>query len=338
MLAGTVTTVVATIDGEVVSTSPPTITVTSDDSSPQASDTLVGVPLIDMTGTYLGFEGGLYPGGLNTMPRTHLDAGLRLASQIEPLNSSGAPDGGGSVVLMSLGMSNTRDHWNTFMSDANSDPDLSSDLVLVQGAQGGQAASSWEDRDANTYDTAEGSLSDAGVTESQVQALWLLQANPGPSVALPDANADAFILVGQLANIVRASKTRYPNLKQIFFSSRVYSCARSGLNPEPYAYESGFSVKWLIEAQIAQIQIETGVIHPLAGDLDYDSGVAPWLGWSAYLWADGTNPRSDGLVWLDSDLAGDCTHPADSGAAKSSALQLGFFKTAAVSKGWFLKN
>ncbi len=332
MFAGTAT-LVATIDGEIMSSSPPTMTPTSDDSSPQASDTLVGVPLIDMTGTYLGFEGGLYPGGLNTMSQAHLDAALSFASQIEPLNSSGVPNAGGTVVLMSLGMSNTRDHWDTFMSDANADADLSSDLVLVQGAQGGQAAPAWEDWDDNTYDTAEGFLSNAGVTESQVQALWVLQANPGPTVALPDANADAFTLVGQFGNIVRAAKTRYPNLKQIFFSSRIYSCALTGLNPEPYAYESGFSVKWLIEAQINQM--ETGTIDPTVGDLDYDTGVAPWLGWSAYLWADGTNPRSDGLVWLDSDLAGDCTHPADSGTAKSSALQLEFFKTAAVSTGWF---
>ena len=58
------------------------------------------------------------------------------------------------------------------------------------------------------------------------------------------------------------------------------------MNPEPYAYESGFSMKWLIEAQINQM--ETGVIDPDAGDLDYDSGVAPWLAWGTYLWADGT--------------------------------------------------
>ena len=69
-----------------------------DDLPPPASDTLVGVPIIDMTGTYLGFEGGLYPGGLNTMSPAHLDAGLSFASQIEPLNSSGVPDAGGDAA------------------------------------------------------------------------------------------------------------------------------------------------------------------------------------------------------------------------------------------------
>ena len=275
---------------------------------PSQGDTLIGVPLMDMTGAYLGFEGGLYPGGLNTMPQAHLDAGVRFASQVQPLNGSGGADPNGQIVIMSLGMSNTREHWNTFMGDANADPDVSNDLVLVQGAASGQVAANWESPNQPGYNNAANALSSAGVTADQVQTIWLLQANRSPTISLPDPNADAFELFERLGNVVRSAKIVYPNLEQIFFSSRIYSCARTGLNPEPYAYESGFSVKWLIEAQIDQM--ETGTIDPSAGDLDYDSGVAPWLGWSAYLWADGTNPRSDGLVWLDSDLQGDCTHPA----------------------------
>ena len=65
------------------------------------------------------------------------------------------------------------------------------------------------------------------------------------------------------------------------------------LNPEPFAYESAFSMKWLIEAQVDQ-QKGKG-IHPIAGNLDYNT-VAPWLGWGAYLWANGLVPRGDGLV------------------------------------------
>ncbi len=295
-------------------------------------DTLIGVPLMDMAGTYKGFAGGLYPGG-NTMPQAHFDAGLAFADAIEPLDADGNPDPGGRYALMSLGMSNTQQHFATFIGRVGGDAAVNDRLVVVNGAQGGQAGPAWVDPSLRPYDQAETFLGQAGLTERQVQVLWILQANPGPTEALPSASADAFELLEHLGNTVRAAKVRYPNLRMIFFSTRIYSCARSGLNPEPYAYESGFTVKWLIEAQIEQMA--GGAVDQRIGELRYDDDTAPWLGWSAYLWADGENPRSDGLVWLREDLQDDCTHPSQLGTEKASTRLLDFFKTSPLSE-WFL--
>jgi hypothetical protein len=63
---------------------------------------------------------------------------------------------------------------------------------------------------------------------------------------------------------------------------------------------------------------------------------APWIGWSAYLWANGTTPRSDGLVWLQSDLAADGTHPSQAGRQKVGTLLLAFFKSHSTARPWFL--
>ncbi len=186
----------------------------------------------------------------------------------------------------------------------------------------------------STYGSVATELSDRGLSEAQVQVVWALHGNPSPDVSLPDANADAFVLLRQFGDVLRAIKTRYPNIRLVFFSSRIYSCARSGLNPEPYAYESGFSVKWLIEAQINQLA--SGTVHPTTGDLSYETGVAPWVAWGPYLWADNGNGRSDGLVWQDSDLASDCTHPSGSGAQKVADMLIDFFKTSPLTSGWFV--
>jgi hypothetical protein len=176
-------------------------------------------------------------------------------------------------------------------------------------------------------------LTAAGLTEAQVQVAWIKQANAGPRTSLPSPNADAYRLVGQLANISRALKTRYPNIRLAYVSSRIYAgYASTALNPEPYAYESGFAVKWLIAAQIEQER--SGKIDALAGNLG--AAAAPWLAWSAYLWADGLNPRADGLTWSRPELEGDGTHPAQAAEQKVGSLLLAFFKSEPTAKSWFL--
>jgi hypothetical protein len=64
--------------------------------------------------------------------------------------------------------------------------------------------------------------------------------------------------------------------------------------------------------------------------------VAPYLSWGPYLWIDGTNPRSDGMVWTQDDLGNDCVHPSASGNAKVAAQLLAFFKSDSTTQSWFL--
>jgi hypothetical protein len=88
-----------------------------------------------------------------------------------------------------------------------------------------------------------------------------------------------------------------------------------------------------------------GGTDPIAGNLNYNDGTAPWIGWSAYLWANGTTPRSDGTVWCNGqagapcngavDFQSDGTHPANSGVQKVGAMLLNFFKTSPYTASWF---
>jgi hypothetical protein len=300
---------------------------------------------------YKGFTGGLYPAGSNAEPAPHAAAGRARAQAIVPLDASGVASANGKIVMISVGMSNTTQEfcssgstttncttWS-FMGQAAVDAAVNhTTLAIVNGAHGGWDAASWDAASDPSYDSVRlNRLAPLGLSEQQVQIAWVKQADAGPRDSLPSLQSDAYQLESRLGNIVRAMKTHYPNLKLVFFSSRIYAgYATTTLNPEPFAYESGFAVKWLIQAQIDQMANGGTVVDARAGDLNYEAD-APWLGWGPYLWADGLNPRqSDGLVWQVADFAADGTHPAQSGQQKVGSMLLAFFKSSPFTKCWFL--
>ncbi len=311
--------------------------------------TSVGLPPIDDLGVglYLGqFQGGLYPGGANLAPPPHAAEGALRAASIEPLDPDGNPDPAGRYVLLSIGMSNTTqefcsqsgaepcDPW-TFMGQAGANDAVNhATLVIANGAKGGQAAAAWDSPEEPNYDRIlKTVLQPMGLSEAQVRIAWVKVANPQPAHSLPAQNADAWVLLGYMGDIARALKVRYPNLELAFFSSRIYAgYASTPLNPEPYAYESAFAVKRLIESQI--VQMSGGPVDPIAGNLDYDT-VSPWIAWGPYLWADGLKPRSDALTWACGDFQSDGTHPAMPGEEKVGTMLLEFFLGSPFAAPWF---
>ena len=323
-------------------------------SPARAADPMV--PLTDLAaGTYQGRQGGLYPGGSNVVPDDHAAAGLQWSKMVQPLDGAGNPSPAGKMVLLSIGYSNASDQWchrdrtyacdpGSFMSRAEADPALDRErLVIVNGATGGQDAVRWADPGSPNYGIVAGRLSDAGVTPQQVQAVWfkttiIAGTSPEtPRVLLPDPNATAYQLVGATARAVRTLKATYPNLRQVFLSSRTYGGWSDDLRVnEPVSYETGFGVKWLVEAQIAQMRNGGVPVDARAGDLDYRKGVAPWIGWGPYVWAAGATPRSDGLTWPREDFIADAIHPSPSGVAKAGGLLMEFFKTSPLARSWFL--
>lgn len=293
------------------------------------ANTSVGfTPLSDLgSGTYQGFQGGLYPGGLNAAPGAHADAGRDIANAIEPLDPAGAPSPAGHIVLVTIGMSNTSQESGAWVPMVNAFPNRHPRLRVVNGAQGGQTAIIISNPNAAYWTFVTNTLAAAGHTPQQVQVIWLKEAIAGPTLAFP---ADAQQLQGYLDTIVGVLKVKFPNARLCFLSSRIYAgYATTSLNPEPYAYQSGFAVKWLIADQIAG-----------KPSLNFNAAsgpvVAPWLGWSAYLWADGLTPRSDGLIWQCSDLQGDGTHPSAAGAQKVGTLLLKSFARGEASRPWFV--
>ncbi|MDX6582154.1 MAG: hypothetical protein QOI10_1338 [Solirubrobacterales bacterium] len=297
----------------------------------QAADctrTSVGLtPLSDLgTGTYRGSEGGLYPGGSNDRPATHELAGQTLADAVVPRNGSGAADPAGRYAFVSIGMSNTTQEFSALVPLANADPAKDPRLTLVDGAQGGQTASVWANPNAAPWGVVDQRLAAAGLTPAQVSVAWVKLADADPTNGWP---AYAQQLQAEWATVLRNLHDRYPNLTLAYLSSRIYAgYASTALNPEPYAYEGGFSVKWLIGDQLAGDS--TLNFDPAAGPVE-----APWIAWGPYLWADGLSARSDGLTWACSELQADGTHPSPAGQAKVAGLLLQFLKADSTARLWF---
>jgi hypothetical protein len=286
------------------------------------------IPLTELVGTYQTYAGGLYPGGANSPPAVHLQAGLELADTITPLDTLGTPTATGRIVLLSVGMSNATQEYSTFIPLATGSGLKNPRVQLIDGAQGGQTAAVFANPDANAWTVIDNRLRNAGAHPSQVQAVWLKEANAGPTQGFPLA---AQILRDDLRAVVQNLHAKFPNLKLCYLSSRIYAgYASTPLNPEPYAYESGFAVRWLIEEQIA---------GSAALNHDPDTGpvMAPWLAWGPYLWADGLTPRApDGLTWECADfVASDGTHPSASGRAKVAQMLLDFFVADPTTEPWF---
>jgi hypothetical protein len=295
-------------------------------------------PLMEMTAEdrYKGEDGGLYGGGKNEPPEAHGKATLAESARIVPLDENGKPSADGKIVLMSLGMSNTAGVWVTFKEMADRDPQKSPQVVIVNGAVGGAGAQSWaKGPTSGPWQTFAQRIKASKVSPKQVQVVWIKHADPMPSLDEKPLEYAKNLKIW-LASIVRTLKSEYPSVKIVYLSSRTYGGYNAAglrlVNPEPFAYESAFSVRWLIQEQIKGEA-------DLNADATKGKVVAPLLLWGPYLWADGVTPRkSDGLVWLRSDYSNDGVHPTMKGREKAGEQLLRFFKKDAGTKTWFTKK
>ncbi len=105
------------------------------------NDSLGLTPLIDMgSATYMGAEGGLYPGGSNTIPADHLALGMSLMNLVGPLNAEGQPDEAGKIGFMGVGVSTTGLDWDGFASLVSGESGINPQVALVNGGVSGEIA------------------------------------------------------------------------------------------------------------------------------------------------------------------------------------------------------
>ena len=315
---------------------------------PPATSSTGLIPLTDLgPNKYKGEDGGLYGGGSNEPPTAHLAAVEKQLKLIQPRDADGNPAKDGKIVLLSVGMSNTTMEFQVFKRKADADPQKSPRVVLVDGAQGARVASLWArgadgipadiklskeaSQKVDPWPVVDQRLKDAGISPKQVQTAWIKHAQSGPSLQ-GEFPKHAEILAENTILTLQRLHERFPNLRVAYLSSRIYAgYATTALNPEPYAYEGAFAMRWVIQKQIKG--------DPrLNFDPEKGTVMAPAVLWGPYLWTDGVQPRQgDRLVWLEDDVvSSDRTHPSDSGREKVASLLLDFFHNNPLASCWYL--
>ena len=293
-------------------------------------------PLVDLpdlgTGSYLSEEGGLYPNGSNVRPASHDADGVTFADGIVPLDSNGDYSPTGKYVLLGVGESVALDEYGQFLQFARYDPSLNANLVLVDGAQGGATPNLLTTATSSYWTTIlQNYLPDQGVDANQVVAMWIDDTNGYDSGTFP---SDMTSMQANYESMMNTVHTLFPNLKLVYFASRIYAGYSDGvatIDPEPWAYQEGYAIKWAIQDQLNG-----------NSNLNYNSAngpvEAPWMSWGNYDWANGLLPNSDGTVWTCQDLQKDGTHPATPGDIKVAGRLLNFLKNDDTTTPWFLKK
>jgi len=277
-------------------------------------------PLTDLgSEEYLGFGGGLYPNGKNSPPSAYEQAGIALSATVQALDTGGEPSASGKIVMLCIGMSNASSEFSQFIPLVDADARKNPSLLMIDAALEGAAATLIAIPSNDYWKHVDCQLQRHEVSTAQVQVVWLKTVLAHDPRGFPE---NARFLQRALRSTVEILRTRFPQLKLIFVSSRVFGgYSQSDLSPEPAAYESGFAVKWLIEERISNSSPDS---------------LIPWVSWGPYLWANGSAPRGDGLSWEPGDFEPDGVHPSAQGALKVATKLLEFFRSDPPAQRWFI--
>lgn len=197
------------------------------------------------------------------------------------------------AVLASVGMSNTLLEFEAFVQLVSG----STDAILAPTACIGCVVSAWTNTSGPGWRKANEWLTEHGYAPEDVDAVWLKVTRQKEEAVTAD----------DLERILAALKIVWPNTRQVFVSDRIYA-GYQGVNVEPTGgWNAGPAVREFVLRHLGETE--------------------PWIGWGPYLWANGMEPRSDGMAWLPSDYAPDMVHPNAAGTAKVAGLLSDYFTT-----------
>ena len=294
------------------------------------------IPLPDLgTGLLKGYTGGLYPNGSNAKPATHTSELNALIQTIAPMDTSGAFQANGKIVMIGVGASNPRTEFNRFMSYSDTFKNINPKLKIINTCIGGQGIQKINTVSDSYWTSANQNLKDSGLSYKQVQLAWVeIDNTQNPDTSFPGASLS---LVNDYKALFEVMLIKFPNLKICYLSARGYSgyavpvaggVGKGLLYPRDYL--SGWANKFFIENELNNTP---------GYNFKGANKTIPLVTWGSYHWNDADKPRNDGFVLkCDSDIGADGLHLTEMGEWKIGKQIFDFYSTDASAKSWFTKN
>ncbi|MCX6139679.1 MAG: hypothetical protein NTX15_02425 [Candidatus Kapabacteria bacterium] len=262
-------------------------------------------PLTDVTGsTWNGVVGGLYPDASNDRPYDQHLAFQEHALGVHAVRADGTVDKvNGKIVVLGVGSSDAKVIFDCLADVSLKDSIRNRTVRFVNGCRTGLGVQQAMLPLNDYWDHVATELADSGYTSSQVQIAWvMIEDTDNADTAFPRA-------ARELAN-------------KLYMLSAGQSLGLAS----PRDYINAWGAKMLVEGQISR---KVGFAYEGIG------AVIPAVTWSAYLWADGDTPNSDGLSWTCEDFQDDGITPSLQGAKKAGALVHASFINDESATGWF---
>ncbi|MEO8711792.1 MAG: hypothetical protein ABI405_06685 [Parafilimonas sp.] len=284
------------------------------------------VPLNDLgTGTFMGYEGGLYPNGINVASGTYATDLLKKSRSIQPIDTFGNQSASGQIVFISIGGSTGGHNMKLLRMKTIGNPATNPALKLFNCNNGSGEASL-----ANIMDTTNDywnhiteSIKGSRSSYRQVQVIYLETDDSNTYVEWPGRPLE---VKEKIESCLRVFKQKFQNIKIVYVLGRTRTFGSKAIwNREPSPYYFGWSCKWAIEDQINGVP---------GTKYKGKKAVAPMLAWGFYQWADSLPRTTDGFYWRSSETA-DGLHANLDGEDTLSTRFQKFLLTDKYAKKWY---
>jgi hypothetical protein len=296
-----------------------------------AAKSVAKIPINDLgAGTFHGYTGGLYPGGLNYPTGSYAVDLYKICRNITPLDTFGNPSltENGKVLFVSIGWSTCGKNMRVLETKTIENPVTNPKLSLLTLNSGGGLArlNNVANPDDPYWSHVSTALKDSNASYRQVQIIYLETEDSTKNRSFPGRPLQ---VKAELESCFRVFKQKFPNVKMVYLLARTatFGANQHIFNTEPCPYYFGWACKWAIEDQINGVA-GTAYKGP--------NKVSPLITWGFYQWADSLPRSTDGFYWRSSESS-DGLHANPVGQDTLATRFQNFLLTDRYAKKWYTK-